>query len=56
MIKIEYYIDSDDMSNEEFEDQPPKEFIITEDMIQELIHKHTNIKPSDSVIEIYIKR
>ena len=40
MIKIEYLIDRDDMTNEEYENQEEREFIVTKDMLYDLINAH----------------
>lgn len=56
MIKVEYYIDNDDLSDEEFENQEPKEFIITKDMIIDLLYDHVKMNKGDTIHEIDIIR
>lgn len=43
MIKVEYRFESDEMSDEEYNNQEEQEFIITEDMIDQLIMMYTDI-------------
>lgn len=44
MIKVEYLIDDDHMTEKEYEDQNYREFTITEDMIVQLINEHADLK------------
>jgi hypothetical protein len=40
MINIKYIIDGDDMTDEEYENQEEREFIVTEDMLYDLVNEH----------------
>jgi len=42
-IKVEYIVDEDDMTDEEYENQEEKTFIITEDMIIEFMEDNISI-------------
>ncbi len=42
-IKVEYIINGDDMSDEEYEDQEEKTFTVTEDMIIEFMEDNISI-------------
>jgi hypothetical protein len=39
ILKIEYYIESDTMTDDEFANQLPNHFIVTEDMLVDLINE-----------------
>ncbi len=43
MMKIDYRYDSDEMTDDEYADQEEKIFIVTEEMVRELIMEHTDI-------------
>lgn len=43
MIRVEYRFDSDDMSDEEYGDQEEQEFIITKDMIIDILERNVEI-------------
>ena len=49
ILRVEYLIDDDSMTDEEYENQEPTELTITEDMIIELIEK--KLKPGQFVME-----
>lgn len=42
MVKVEYYFESDEMTDDEYNEQE-REFIITKEMIIELIMEHVEI-------------
>ena len=57
MIVIEYRLESDLMSDDQYNNQDELEFIITKEMIIELIESNVNIAKGYEVCEtnIYIK-
>lgn len=50
-IKISYLVDNFDWFDIEFEEKSEREFIITEEMIKELIYKYGNINTDTEVIQ-----
>lgn len=50
-IKISYLVDNFDWFDIEFEEKSEREFIITEEMIKELIYKYGNINTHTEVIQ-----
>ena len=40
MIKISYVIERDDMTDKEYENQKEREFIVTKDMLYDLVSEH----------------
>lgn len=55
MVKIEYYIENDNMSVEEYENQEAKVFILTEEMIKDIMRKEIDLKDGDYIdSDIYI--
>lgn len=57
-IKVEYLLDNEDWSDEEFEQAQDvkNEFIITESMIENLIREYGNVKKNFDIVEINIVR
>lgn len=54
-IKVSYYVDNDNMSDAEFEDQEEKVFYIDLEMIKEYVEMHDkqiNVNKGDSFNEI----
>ena len=54
-IKIEYILDNNDWSDEQFEDagDTRNEFTITDEMIKLLIRENVKLKQGDFIAEIY---
>lgn len=48
-IKIEYILDNDAWSEEEFQDAKDKIFIITEGMIEDLIYQNEKLENGDYI-------
>lgn len=48
-IKIEYILDNDAWSEEEFQDAKDKIFIITEGMIEDLIYQNEKLQNGDYI-------
>jgi hypothetical protein len=52
-IKVTYIVDNDTMSDEEYENQEEKEFIITKQMIEDFVmEQDARISPMNETIEI----
>jgi len=50
-IKVEYRFESDDMTDEEYDDQDEQTFIITQDMIYELVRQHVKIPEGKGICQ-----
>ena len=48
-LKIIYILDNDEMSDEQFKDQPDRTFVLTEEMIIEVMKKYVDLKKGDSI-------
>jgi hypothetical protein len=51
ILKVEYILDGDEMSDEEYENQKEKEFFITEDMIIDLMKESITLKRGQYICE-----
>jgi hypothetical protein len=51
-LEITYYLNSDDMTNEEFENQEDKKFTLTKEMIIETIERYVEL-PINHTVELY---
>ena len=51
-IIVEYTLDNDNWSDEEFEDAPIEEFTVTIDMIRDLIIDYTKMEKGSVIHEI----
>lgn len=49
ILKIDYFVDSMNMTDEEYENQIFREFEVTEDMILEMVSNHVVLR-SDEVV------
>lgn len=49
MIKINYVIERDDMTDEEYENQEEQEFIVTEDMLYELVKENISLGKGEEI-------
>ncbi len=49
VLEIEYLIDDEKMTDEEWEDQEPKKFYVTEAMILELLESKLSLPPTSCV-------
>jgi len=49
MIKINYIIEKDDMTDEEYENQEEREFIVTKDMLYELVNEHVSLGKDETI-------
>ena len=49
ILKVEYLIDDDNMSDKEWENQEFREFTITQDMLVELVEKHVELKRDQTI-------
>lgn len=49
MIKINYVIESDGMTNEEYENQEEREFIISKDMLYELVQENVTLNKGEEI-------
>ena len=58
IMKVEYRFDNDNMSDEEYSNQEEMEFIITKDMIIELMHNHIKLENGNSICEenLYVSK
>ena len=56
-LEVEYYVVNDLMTDAEFDNVESKKFIITEDMIQELLEDHIvlNRATGETIDQFYIK-
>jgi len=50
-IKVEYMYTSEDMTDEEYNDQDEQTFIITQDMIYELVRQHVKIPEGKEICQ-----
>ena len=48
-LKIIYIFDNDEMSDEQFENQPDRTFVLTEEMIIDVMEKYVDLKKGDSI-------
>jgi hypothetical protein len=48
-LKIIYILDNDEMSDEQFEDQPDRTFVLTEEMIIDVKEKYVKLEKGDSI-------
>ena len=49
ILKVEYLIDDDNMSDKEWENQEFREFTITEDMLIELVGSHVKLERDQTI-------
>jgi hypothetical protein len=56
ILKVEYYADHDNMSVEDYMNQVPEEFIVTEDMIADLINSNLDEGYYVNESELYITK
>lgn len=49
LIKVEYYLEGDDMTDEEFSNQEAQVFIITKSMIIEMIEREVEIEAGKEI-------
>lgn len=49
LIKVEYYLEGDDMTDEEFSNQEAQVFIITKSMIIEMIEREVEIEDGKEI-------
>ena len=50
-IEVEYMFTSEDMTDEEYDDQDEQTFIITQDMIYELVRQHVKIPEGKEICQ-----
>ena len=57
-ITIDYVLDNDNWSDEDFNKAQDidRQFIITKDMIEDLIYQNCNLEKGDYISSIFIKR
>lgn len=48
-LQIIYILDNDDMTDEQFEDQPDRTFVLTEEMIIDVMEKYVQLKKGDTI-------
>lgn len=51
-IKIVYRFDSDDMSDDEYENQEEKTFIVTKQMLHDLMYEHVVCEPGETIDDV----
>ena len=49
ILKVEYLIDDDNMSDKEWENQEFREFTITQDMLIELVGSHVKLERDQTI-------
>lgn len=48
-IKLTYIVDSPNMSDEEFEDQPEREYVLTESQIKKILEDHIPLSKGERI-------
>jgi hypothetical protein len=58
MVKVDYIIDNETWSDEEFDKQQEvdRSFIITEEMIIQLIKQNVKLGNGDDIAEVYVTK
>lgn len=58
ILEVEFLLERDDMTDEEYHNQEFKTILITEDMIIELVEKKANLKEGERLCEqnFFIKK
>lgn len=49
ILKVEYHLENDNMTDKEYEDQDEKEFVITKEMLIELVYQRVELKDGNSI-------
>lgn len=52
ILRIEYFVESDEMTDEEYNDQEYREFIVTESMLRELVENNLSLKQNERVDDV----
>lgn len=56
LIIIEYYLTTDDMTDEEFEKQEPYKLEVTEEMLESLIEREVAFPPKHYIAQLYVTK
>lgn len=58
MLKIKYYVCNDNMTDRELQNVKEREFIITEDMLQDLLEEKINLDKSNGeyIDQFYVNK
>lgn len=51
VLEVEYFIEDDDMTDDEYQNQEFKTFIITEEMIHELVSKNVKLNKNQIICD-----
>jgi hypothetical protein len=47
VLKVEYIVDRDDMTDDEYQEQEERVFFVTQEMIMALVEENGDIKPGE---------
>jgi hypothetical protein len=49
LLKVEYLVETEDMSDSEYYDQEERVFLVTEQMIMDLVSEHADLNPGEEI-------